>query len=188
MDTPLYLTIALLVVIASAVFVVALALPLLFLAAGNLRQAANWLQRYFRIDMGFYSPFDLVYLYIKTDRLDEITGKYRKYQRKGSVGSEYFVEAWVAAHKGDWQAASRAHKELRKYTIMNDVSLPKLAKAIEDQDARQIDDMYLIDMGARATISPSFIRIVSALFGIALSVAAVLLLAMWLVKDLLYIA
>ncbi len=150
---------ALLVAIGILYVIIVVMMPTVCLYAGNKAAAATWLRRYFRHDMALYDPFDLVYLYIATGRADEVQAMYRKYSRKGNIGSEYFVDVWVAVHQGEWQAASRALEELRKYTIMNDVDIDKLAAAVAHKSAKEVDDIYLIDMNGRAAVQPSFFRL-----------------------------
>lgn len=156
-------------------------MPTVCLFAGNYAGALGWLWRYFRHDMALYSPFDLVYLYIETGQTDQVAEVYRKYQNKGNIGSEYFVEAWVAAHQDDWQEAEKALEELRKYTIMNDVNLEKFAEAIAHKDAEAVDAIYLIDMNGRATVQPTLFRLIWSLLAGMLAAICVVALTMYLV-------
>lgn len=135
-----------------------LVLPVICCYSKNYQKALRWLRRYFKNDMAFYSPFDLVYLYILTEQLNAIPAAYRDVMRKGSMGSEYFVDAWVSAHQNNWPEAEKALTELRKYTILNDVNPDKLAAAIAHKNAAEIDAIYLIDMNGKAFITPSMFR------------------------------
>ena len=137
-----------------------LVLPLVFCYSKNYKKALFWLRRYFKNDMAFYSPFDLVYLYILTKQLDAIPAAYRNVMKKGNMGSEYFVDAWVCAHQGKWKEAQAALTELRKYTILNDVNADKFAAAISNKNATEIDNIYLVDMNGKAFINPSILRTV----------------------------
>lgn len=149
-------------------------LPVILSYAGSYRSASFWLRKHFYTDMGFYSPLDLAYLYIITDRLDEVMVVYRKYLRKGNIASEYFVSAWTAAHQGRWKDARESLVTLRKHTIMNEIDLKKLAAAIDAKDVAAIDAIYLIDMNGRAFIRPSLLRtLVVTLAGVAFIAAAI---------------
>lgn len=153
------LVIAVLLAVGVVYLALAAMLPTIYSYARNYAAASRWLRRYFRHDMALYSPFDLVYLYLMTGRAGEVREMYRKYSRKGNIGSEYFVDAWVAAHQNEWHAAKEALGELRKYTIMNDVNLDKLATAIDHKSAKEVDEIYLIDMNGRLMVQPSFFRV-----------------------------
>ncbi len=150
---------ALLVAAGILYVVVVVMMPTVCLYAGNREAAASWLRRYFRHDMALYNPFDVVYLYLATGRASEVPEMYRKLQRKGNIGSEYFVDAWVAAHQDEWQAAKKALDELKKYSIANDVDVDKLAEAVEHKSAQEVDEIYLVDMSGRAVVQPSFFRL-----------------------------
>lgn len=156
-----------------------LVLPVVYAYARNYGSALVWMRRYFRHDMAFYSPFDLVYLYILNGQLDKVDAVYRKYEQKGNRGSEYFVRMWVAAHRGDWKAAETACLQMQKYTITSDVDPREMAAALHRRDVSAIDDAYLIDMNGRAVITPSLFRVTwVSLLGVAAIVGA-LLLVIW---------
>lgn len=153
------LSIFLLLAIGVIALVPSLVLPVVCCYSKNYTLALFWLKRYFRHDMALYTPFDLVYLHILNGRVEQIATVYRAYLQKGNIGSEFFVQAWVAGHTGEWQVAETALMELRKYTIMNDVDLDKLAGAIARRNPKEIDTLYLVDMNGKAFISPSLFRV-----------------------------
>lgn len=153
------LAIAVLLVAGVVYLALAVMMPTIYLYTRSYKAAANWLRRYFRHDIALYSPFDLVYLYLTLGRSSEVPAMYRKLQRKGNIGSEYFVDAWVAAHEGDWRAAEAALDKLKKYSITNDVNADKLTEAVAHKSATEVDEIYLIDMNGRAVVEPSFFRV-----------------------------
>lgn len=177
----LVLSISLLFAIGVIVLLPSLIMPVLFCYGRDYGSALFWLKRYFKNDMAIYTPFDLVYLYILNDRADEISGVYRAYEQKGNIGSEYFVHAWVAAHAGEWHVAEVALGELRKYTIMNDVDLDKLAAAITRRSSKEIDMLYLVDMNGKAFITPSLFRVTLVSLAGALALAGVTAVVVYLV-------
>lgn len=167
-----------LLAIAAIVIIPSLALPVVYAYTGNYPRSLRWMKRYFRHDMAIYSTFDLVYLYILNDRLDEVEQVYRALEQKGNRGSEYFVRLWVAAHRGDWRVAEAALMEVGKYTITSDINLKEVSSALMRQDLAAIDNVYLIDMGGRTMIRPSLFRVtwvvlVSGISGVAALAAVV---------------
>lgn len=173
-----------LLAVAAIIVIPSLALPVVYAYTGNYRRSLLWMRRYFRHDMAIYSPFDLVYLYILDDRLDEVEQVYRALEQKGNRGSEYFVRMWVAAHQGDWSMAEAALTEVEKYTITSDINLKEVSLALRRQDIAAIDNVYLIDMGGQAMIHPSLFRVTWVVVVSGVSIVSALAAVIWTVLQL----